>query len=428
MLEEFEKRPDIVVCSETWKIHCLNLYAIEGYVLISDTSDTSKADGILVYVRDDLNTSVESVCIGGVTAIEVLIHNIQPKLLLTSVYRPHTNKKEEFIHSLRTYVAKKNTNNRVHMIIGDVNIDTIKPSIDSENYINVLCEFGFKSYINEITRPNPRGSGSCIDHIFLKADDDICHASIIQENLTDHYLIMADVDIHRTNYPEKEEKMYVHIPSVRTLSQKINWLELLDIFDVNECNALFIQRIQEVIEKSRRKTKNHSNNLVKRNDWITPGIMKSCITKRRLYKKYKESGWDTNLGQIYKAYNKRLSKIINQAKNRHDAEKVKKCTDNKKLWTLINGKINNKVKKPGIEYLVHNNKKISEPTEMANIMNAFYKGVSTDLIKKMEKNTRSGKFREKRVNNSIFLYPTNQEEVLKIISRLKDTASGCEWM
>lgn len=38
------------------------------------------------------------------------------------------------------------------MIIGDVNVNTLSNTIDSEDYLNCLSEFGFQFYINEYTK------------------------------------------------------------------------------------------------------------------------------------------------------------------------------------------------------------------------------------------------------------------------------------
>ena len=99
-------------------------------------------------------------------------------------------------------------------------------------------------------------------------------------------------------------------------------------------------------------------------------------------------------------------------------------SDSKKLWKIIKEKIgkskkvNNKIKS-----ILDNGIKIEYKTEISNIMNRFYCNVGKNL----SKNIIDPEEKPKEIEcnpKSIFINPTNAEEVIKIINQLKNKAGG----
>lgn len=114
-----------------------------------------------------------------------------------------------------------------------MNINTLDSDKNTEDYINILCEYGYKSFINELTRPNKDG-GTCIDHFFMRTER-VVDAYILEETISDHYVIVADLHTDTRYSAEKEKRTFVNINKLKKLSKKVRWCDILSINDVNEC-------------------------------------------------------------------------------------------------------------------------------------------------------------------------------------------------
>ena len=53
-LMSLDTRPSLLVCTKTWKIGCEQMFHLEGYYMHYNRSRLNAADGMVVYVREDL--------------------------------------------------------------------------------------------------------------------------------------------------------------------------------------------------------------------------------------------------------------------------------------------------------------------------------------------------------------------------------------
>ena len=94
-----------------------------------------------------------------------------------------------------------------------------------------------------------------------------------------------------------------------------------------------------------------------RKPWISKGIFQSVKEKQRLFKTHFFSGDPLKI-KYYKAYNNKLTKIKDLAKQKYFKEQFEINKDNMKTtWKMIDLLINRKRKKsPTISKIVYNNK------------------------------------------------------------------------
>ena len=83
-----------------------------------------------------------------------------------------------------------------------------------------------------------------------------------------------------------------------------------------------------------------------------------------------------------------------------------------------NKKVDNKIKN-----LQYNGSKVKDKTEIANIMNNFYCNIGKKLSKQITEPNEKPKEIENN-SKSMFLKPTNADEVTKIRKELKNKAGG----
>ena len=100
-----------------------------------------------------------------------------------------------------------------------------------------------------------------------------------------------------------------------------------------------------------------------RKDWIIKAIMKSCSTKEKIYKLRKRDPNNTRKREEYKKFTNILKNIINKSKEPYDKKQIEYSMKNcKSIWNVINQKIGKNLKrKNNINYIIDNNKKISDP-------------------------------------------------------------------
>ena len=131
----------------------------------------------------------------------------------------------------------------------------------------------------------------------------------------------------------------------------------------------------------------------------------------------------------YKKYCKILDKIIKDAKIKYESNLIEKnSNDPKYLWSVIKSKIgmnNNKDNKIN-EIYNDNNEIITNQIEIANFMNNYYCKMGEEMSKKIEKPSKN-KFKLPNVTvKSIFIKPTNKNEILNIINSLKNKNGGVD--
>jgi len=90
-------------------------------------------------------------------------------LLLYCVYRSPAGNTNDFITNLRNIFDNENSDKGYSFLIGDMNIDILGNT--NNDYLDILAEYGFKSFINTYTRIPLTGMNSCLDHIFIKTNN-----------------------------------------------------------------------------------------------------------------------------------------------------------------------------------------------------------------------------------------------------------------
>lgn len=62
---------DVIVCTETWKIHHLQMYSLEGFHSYYNNGNINKNDGVVIYIKNNLKHSVNLIKINMTSLNEV---------------------------------------------------------------------------------------------------------------------------------------------------------------------------------------------------------------------------------------------------------------------------------------------------------------------------------------------------------------------
>lgn len=160
-----------------------------------------------------------------------------------------------------------------------------------------------------------------------------------------------------------------------------------------------------------------------RSNWITNGIKKSCLHKRKLYLNIKTE----DDRKSYKYYTKMLGRVIDRSKRIQNHKYISQAENRTQAtWNIINCK---QYKQPteSIKELKYNNDIINNPYDIANLFNdKFVDMVDIHNESNMKHTSSDNVIDSKGIvknPNSIFVNPITPEGVKKLIKNLKNKKS-----
>lgn len=207
---------------------------------------TETMELLFTYIRNNLEYSGRIVPIGQTKALELDLILERKRIKITAIYRSPQCCPKTFNKDLSDYIGKINTHD-YHVIIGDININLLANNEIVDEYKNILSFYGYKSYVNNVTRPS---GGSCIDHIFLRYCQPIPEQTksfIVRTDVTDHYTILLCLDFMKIP-PRKNKiryKEYMNYKRLRDDLGKVDWKELIKDREVDIVAELFMELLKK---------------------------------------------------------------------------------------------------------------------------------------------------------------------------------------
>ena len=170
------------------------------------------------------------------------------------------------------------------------------------------------------------------------------------------------------------------------------------------------------------------NRKLRREPWLTPGIMKSISKCKQLYHKMLKNS-SPELRTKYTEYNSTLQKIKRYARKYYFETR---CEENKKntkeLWQLINkalGKITDKTSI--IEHLNSKGLQLHNPEDITNKFGEYFSTVGRKFAEKIaspNKNINEYLCSIRSNEKTLFLHPTTPYELLKLMKKLPNNRSS----
>ena len=200
-----------------------------------------------------------------------------------------------------------------------------------------------------------------------------------------------------------------------------DWSSIVDAGGTEDQYRAFNDTIQELHEECFPLTKIKTNPLSESKPWISLSILKSIKKKNKMYKRYLISR-SSELLESYKTYKNKLTTFIRLAEKEYFSGRLLQVKDNmSKTWAILNSMTNknrSRVEKNGVE--------INNPKEIAEEFNNFFVNIGSELAKKVPLGMSKPLdfLNDIDYSESMFLAPTVTEEILDIISNLKNSSSS----
>lgn len=423
-LSHFEERFDCIVLTETWKIGNINLHKIEGYDIIYNNGQYNQNDGIVIYIKNDLDYTYQIDTINNVSVINLNIQLSKYTINIIALYKSPSINSREFTSDLYQYLKTVKINADYKLVIGDLNIDIAKKNEISSEFLNTLCEYEYKSAINKYTRIDGE-SKSCIDHIYINSKypniEEKILPFIIESGITDHFPVILQLVLNETKIQANKNNFikYINYKTLKHELGKYDWNDLITGEDLDMETNKFIEKLTTVIDKHTKTLKKRKQ---KKKEWITRGIITSINRRESLYKKLKKNPNNYDLKKEYTTYRNKLTELIKKTKYNFYKSEIQKCKGNMKtLWDTVNYKIKNtnKCDKSIKQIKNEQNQNITDKAEMCRIFNKNFINIGKILANKIN---RKENYNEKKKTNihSIFLYPCTESEIKEYIFKLKN--------
>lgn len=285
---------DIICLSETFikQGDESNLY-LKNFKLVSNFSrENQKRGGVCILLRKNLDMKPVKICKDMAIEKSFECCGVEIPLLnclVICVYRIPNANATKFFENLTLLLHKltyRNKNKRI-IIAGDVNIDTLKPTKNAIELKNILSNYNLISHIDSPTRQK-----SCIDHIYSNIKNTT--SEIHNHHLSDHNTCQVlkfstSTETNRLKFWYVLKKCY-HDENVQIFINclsSLSWSDVYNEIDSNNAFNVFYDTFCMFYNLCFPMIKTKINANAIGPNWITKGIRKSCVTKRKLrYESY----------------------------------------------------------------------------------------------------------------------------------------------
>lgn len=412
----------IIILSECWLNESKAIPILEGYNSHLTKNCKIQNDGVIFYVLDSLDYSIEEPILEGGN---YLILKLKHETALIGIYRsPSYHDTENFLNAIEQIVLSLKSFTNI-ALIGDINLDIRNNTLDHKvaNYLNLTAELGLLPAHTLPTREN-----NCLDHVLIKTTA-TTYITVLQTQITDHSPVIISFKkstCNRIKPPRQRTK--TDWQAVLSQLKQINFDEIFNSHDINKITDNFISLITHTIKKNTNQftiQKKYRMN----NPWMTPGLLKCIVNKDRLHQEHKSDPLNLTKKIIFNRYSKFCADVITKVKNLYNQTKIESCLHSSKLtWKAIKDISNvSKTKNIPTELL-----KIEQtPQDSIETTNIYFATIGQELCKKVCPPSSpdvldSSVFTTlKSTLNSIVILPADESEIEKIILGLKsDSATG----
>lgn len=428
---------DIVCLTETWlRNEEIESFPLDGYTVAASFCRKLKNNGgVIIYTKSSL--CVKTIDVSMYTkeidiecsAVEYTCNNVKTRLLC--LYRSPSGNFVHFANTLSDILhilCKPNVN---LIVVGDFNVDFHGQSNNKMFLLDLFASFGLHQTITEPTRVTATSS-SCIDNIFTNLKNDVVAGSF-DIGLSDHCCLIMKISdikpISSTNDRFLFKRTYgLHARQrFKQCISKETWESVFSKTGVdlkfNNFMEIFYTYFNKAFPLKKCKVGKYKNTH-KNNGWYTDDIKAMSKTVKQLYENHRVCR-DPSSKIKYCDAKRRYSAAIRQAKrNLNDDIIGSSSNKSQAAWQIINGNKNSKRRvKSHLCIMGGDNELIVDPQQVADSFNEYFSNIVPNLLKNKPGSIRRVIDR-KIISNVMFLFPTNEAEVIRIIRKISSKHSA----
>ena len=419
-----------IAMSETWLSDSESIQ-VPGYNFFGKGRANKRGGGVGCLVKDGIKCRQRTdldIFNPHIETVFIEIYSKVDNIVLAIVYRPPGQNVNEFLSSLEIPLSAISRENKQCLVIGDFNIDLLASSSQHVNsFTDLLMSFSCTPLILNPTRIT-QDSATLIDNIFTNNTDNILRTGILLNDVSDHFSVFTILNHSICNFSKpKSYKRFIDdekICKFQHLLRSTEWNDMYTINDVEDRYDFFLNKLTELYDKC-FPLKEVLPKKFTVNPWFTNDLKKMCKQKNILYRKYIKNPTDYRK-LVYKQYRNKVSSKIRQSKQQYYRDRFSKYRDNiKGTWRVINDLLNKTRDKVQCYTLKHNDENITEPQDIVNTFNNYFRSIGADVIHKIPQT--SSTFRDflppRKCPNSFFLRPIEPNEIIKTVKKFQNNKS-----
>ena len=416
---------------------CKNL--LENYIFEYRIPSSNPKGGVAIYYTKEISENIKERNdlvlnqnnASGLEDMWLEFEKQNKKFVIAIIYRHPRDSLEPYYEKLQANFETISKEGKSLILCGDLNIDLLK---QNNPHVRGYTELLFGSnVIPVITLPTRLTSHSAtlIDHINVQRPLGALKDSITSGNIfldiSDHlpsFIIINHADKMKEDRPRVRIYSTKNINLFNTELQKINWQELENFQNPNDCYNKFISVFLKLFNKYFPLVR-LSRSRVKDKKWITKGLKISIKHKARLFKKCITKPNFTNKF-VYKRYKNMLTTLLRSSEKAYYTALLSESkSSTKQIWKVYGELMNNKGKKRNnITKILNEGSEITDPRMMADIFNKYFSTVGQNLARKFSGNNDNfHNYLNNRGVKSMFLSPISEVEILQEINKLKTDKS-----
>jgi hypothetical protein len=428
----------ILLCETFLSDSNSSLFNIPGYTLECKNRKSLSRGGVAIYIkngikynrRDGIGINIE----GEFESIFVEVISRPTNLIVGEVYRVPNTSETKSVEYYKSIINKIN-NLKTHCILGtDQNFDLLKLETH-KNTADLFNSFITAGFIPGITLPTriTHSTSTLIDNIYTNLSKTMTtNSAVLTYDISDHLpvlILVGNIIKPKSSLtikcrPTDEQTMQ----NTLTHLKAINWDYLKDL-SVNEAWNTFHSKINEVIETlTPLKSVTIPHNRIIRQPWMSTGLLQSSRTSNKLYTKSIGKPKTHKHYIEFINYRNQYNKLKRHMKQKHYADLFNKYTnDIRQTWKLLKTLIGRENNKTSISerFKIHNGI-TSDRQTIANSFCDYFSTVGNKFASQIppsKKNSEAYLPKNKKNPNSIYLSPTDPEEIMSIIKSLKPKKS-----
>ena len=433
---------DIIGFCEIFDIKENTSFELEGYHKF-EYNDRPKDDdgrgGVGLFVkecfsyreRNDLSEFISHVFES--IFIELQFEN-KKNIIVGNVYRPNTWPRadlDRFIVTLSNIIEIINQENKLIVLLGDYNIDLLKygTHIKTTEFLDDMISHGLLPVITKPTRIT-KHSATLIDHIYTNIIQNTSSSGIILTDIADHFGTFL---IIKKEKPKKEPngKYYrsfnqTNIDQFKTILNQCDFSGISNYDNADEAYSYFMELYQNAFNLAfPLKYSKYKSKYIKRESWLTEGLLVSSNHKKKLYKIKLDKPTEENIN-TYKNYRDMFNKQCRTAKKMYYNNLFNLYkNDMKRSWNILNQVIQNaKTNKCTQTCFLINNLVTSNKKAIAEGFNNFFASVGKNYADNIQMtDTQFDRHLTDHYPQSFFLSPVIPDDIIKHARLLKPKLS-----
>jgi len=429
---------DIIALSETWlNKNNTDIIGFPNYSQVHIYRENKKGGGVSLLIKETIhyheleNLSIVSEIL---ECIFIELEMERRNIIVGCLYRPPNSNMTIFNDEIYDLLKKLNNLNRDIYLLGDYNIDLLRSSThqSTSDFVNIMFSSSFVPLINHPTRITDT-SATLIDNIFTnRHNEHACLSGILPTDVSDHFpifhIIHHDNDIVNVHRHTPHYKRIINNSTIETFKSNIQmciWNNVIHCTDTDTAYKTFFNEFKHLYDKHIPLKKIEYNNKSPKKPWITNGLLNSIKMKNSIYKSMMITRDDSQT-ILYKKYRNKLTNLLKIAEKSYYKKQLENSKSNlSKMWKTLNNIINRR--KNSIHSIVfkHNNCNVSNNVDIANHFNNYFLHAPNDLCKNLPPASKDPcSYLKKHFNESFFMTPTDENEILKILSHIKNSSAG----